>query len=118
MRILPGDHTESAGISAAEMLLCQDDLPSAVVTFNDRSAVGLLDALTRAGIRVPEQVSVVGYDDSPQAHWAHIELTTVSQEAGQQAKHAVAAAVDRLGGRTGLSAVSYTHLTLPTTPYV
>jgi DNA-binding LacI/PurR family transcriptional regulator len=99
-RILPGDHTESAGISAAEVLLRQDELPSAVITFNDRSAVGLLDALTRAGIRVPEQISVVGYDDSPQARWAHIELTTVSQEAGQQAKHAVASAVDRLGGRT------------------
>ena len=107
-RILPGDHTESAGISAAEVLLRQDELPSAVVAFNDRSAVGLLDALTRAGIRVPEQVSVVGYDDSPQSHWAHIELTTVSQEAGQQAKHAVASAVDRLGGRTELREVVLT----------
>ena len=90
------------------MLLRQDELPSAVVTFNDRSAVGLLDALTRAGIRVPEQMSVVGYDDSPQSHWAHIELTTVSQEAGQQAKYAVASVIDRLGGRTELREIVLT----------
>lgn len=98
-RVLLGDQTEADGVRAAEKLLAGGPLPTAVVTFNDRSAVGLLDTLTRAGVRVPDQVSVVGYDDSPQSRWAHVELTTVSQEGGQQAERAVAAAVERLGGR-------------------
>jgi DNA-binding LacI/PurR family transcriptional regulator len=74
-RVLPGDHTEAAGIRAAQVLLEERELPTAVVAFNDRCAVGLLDALSRARVPVPDQVSVVGYDDSPQSRWAHIELT-------------------------------------------
>ncbi len=99
VRVLAGDQTEAAGVRAAEALLAGGPLPTAVVAFNDRSAVGLLDTLTRAGIRVPDQVSVIGYDDSPQSRWAHVELTTVSQEGGQQAERAVTAAVERLEGR-------------------
>jgi len=99
VRVLPGDHTEIAGIAAAECLLREADLPTAVITYNDRCAVGLLDALTRAGVPVPGHVSVVGYDDSPQSRWAHIELTTVQQNARQQAEHAVTAAHQRLNGR-------------------
>ncbi|MFI8997756.1 substrate-binding domain-containing protein [Streptomyces sp. NPDC053542] len=46
-------------------------------------------------------MSVAGYDDSPLARLAHVDLTTVSQEAQEQARHAVAAAMERLdGGRT------------------
>jgi DNA-binding LacI/PurR family transcriptional regulator len=66
------------------------------MAFNDRSAVGLLDALNRAGVDVPRSVSIVGYDDSPLARLAHVNLTTVSQNTQQQAEHAVAAAVERL----------------------
>jgi DNA-binding LacI/PurR family transcriptional regulator len=72
------------------------------VTYNDASAVGLLDALVRSGVDVPGQVSVVGYDDSPLSRLAHVDLTTVSQESREQMRHAVAAVVERLdGGRTG-----------------
>ncbi|HZA80935.1 MAG TPA: LacI family DNA-binding transcriptional regulator [Actinomycetes bacterium] len=101
LRVLPGDHTEAAGSRAARTLLDGEELPSAVVASNDRSAVGLLDAFTRAGVAVPGAVSVVGYDDSSLSRLAHVNLTTVSQDARRQAEHAVAAAVERLdGGRT------------------
>jgi DNA-binding LacI/PurR family transcriptional regulator len=69
-----------------------------VVAANDRSAVGLLDVFLREGVHVPGDVSVVGYDDSALARLVHVDLTTVSQEAGAQAVHAVAAAVERLDG--------------------
>ena len=72
------------------------ELPTAVVTFNDRVAVGLVDALERAGLRVPSDVSVVGYDDSPLARLAHIDLTTVSQEPDALAAAVVGAAASRL----------------------
>ncbi len=100
-RIIPGDHTEEAGMRAARALLAGGALPTAVVTANDRCAVGLLDVFAREGVAVPGAVSVIGYDDSMLAGLAHVDLTTVSQDAGQQAAYAVALAVERLeGGRT------------------
>jgi DNA-binding LacI/PurR family transcriptional regulator len=96
VRILPGDHTEEAGVRGAEALLNERQAPSAVIASNDRSAVGVLDAFNRVGVDVPGSISVVGYDDSPLARLTHVNLTTVSQSAQEQAEHAVAAAVDRL----------------------
>jgi DNA-binding LacI/PurR family transcriptional regulator len=96
IRIIPGDHTEESGLRAAAALLRQPRLPTAVLAFNDRCAVGLLDALNRAGVDVPGSVSIVGYDDSPLARLAHVQLTTVSQDTQQQAERAVAAAIERL----------------------
>jgi DNA-binding LacI/PurR family transcriptional regulator len=96
--VLPGDHAEGAGIAAAHTLLAAGELPTGVVTFNDQVAVGLLDGLARAGVHVPADVSVVGYDDSSLARMAHVDLTTVSQQPHQQAEDAVAAAVERLDG--------------------
>ncbi len=102
VRVLAGDDTEAAGSAAAAGLLAGDrPLLTAVVAFNDRSALGLLDGFVRAGVSIPDDVSVVGYDDSHLARLAHIGLTSVSQDAHRQAEQAVAAAIERLdGGRT------------------
>ena len=94
--VIPGDHTEEGGILAGRLLAAAPDRPTAVVASNDRCAVGLLDAFVRAGLDVPGDVSVVGYDDSTLARLAHIDLTTVNQDAPAQARHAVGAAVSRL----------------------
>ncbi|WP_222269737.1 substrate-binding domain-containing protein [Modestobacter marinus] len=86
---------------AARTILGADPPPTAVLAFDDRSAGGLLDALVRAGVDVPADVSVVGYDDSPLSRLAHIDLTTVSHNPRELTGHAVAALVERLdGGRT------------------
>ncbi|MEU4294003.1 LacI family DNA-binding transcriptional regulator [Kribbella sp. NPDC026596] len=113
LRIVPGGHDELAGAQAGRALLDSTagspaggprrtgQLPSAVVASNDMCAVGLQDAFTRAGVRVPDDVSLVGYDNSTLARLAHIDLTSVDQDATQLAKHAVEAAADRLeNGRT------------------
>lgn len=99
VRIIPGAKDEAAGMTAArELLDAEDGLPTAVVCFNDRSAVGLLDVFSRSGVAVPGQVSVVGYDDDPLSRLAHVALTTVGQDTGRLAEHAVAAIVERLDG--------------------
>ncbi len=94
--ILDGDFTEHAGILAARTLLGRKTLPTAVCAANDRSAIGLLDELRRSGVDVPSDIAVAGYDDSMLAQFAHIDLTTVSQEPRQQAERAVRAVVERL----------------------
>lgn len=96
IRVIPGDHTEDSGLRAAGTLLGEPALPTAVLAFNDHCAVGLLDALSRAGVDVPGTVSIVGYDDSPLARLGHVNLTTVSQNTQQQAERAVEAVVQRL----------------------
>jgi len=58
------------------------------------AAVGGLDVLLRARIRVPEDVSVVGYDDSRLARLSHVDMTTVDQDAPAQARGAVQAAIE------------------------
>ena len=76
-------------------------MPSAVVAFNDRAALGLLDRLRREGVDVPGDVSVVGYDDSLIARLATVDLTSVSQIPEAMATAAVEAATQRLDdGRT------------------
>ncbi|MGW3109265.1 LacI family DNA-binding transcriptional regulator [Streptomyces sp. NPDC001100] len=101
IKVLRGDNTEAAGERAARQLLDADQLPTAVVAFNDQSAIGVLAALARAGVSVPGEVSVVGYDDDRLSRLSCFDLTTVSQGAEAQARYAVAAAVERLDqGRT------------------
>ena len=67
-----------------------------VVNLNDRIAVGVIDTLRRAGVAVPNDVSVAGYDDSTLAKLGHIDLTTVSQQPREQADRAIDAVVSRL----------------------
>lgn len=55
------------GLQAATKLIEADELPTAVFVHNDETATGLMHGLVRAGIRVPEDVSVIGYDDMPYA---------------------------------------------------
>ena len=98
VRVVAGGSGELDGRRAAEELLRGDQLPTAVTTFNDHCAVGLIDRLARAGVAVPDAISVAGYDNAPISQYAAINLTTVSQEGPAQAQWAVRAAVERLEG--------------------
>lgn len=95
-RVLTGAYHEEGGIAAARELLSEPDPPTAVVAANDRCAVGLLDTLRRGGVPVPGRVSVVGYNDDRISRLAHIDLTTVRQDATALARAAVHAVADRL----------------------
>jgi DNA-binding LacI/PurR family transcriptional regulator len=98
-RILPGGLTEEAGATAARTLLSgADPRPTAVVAFNDRCAVGVLDTVTRAGVAVPTDLSLVGYDDDRLSRLPHVNLTTVAQDAPRMAALAVDTAVALLDG--------------------
>jgi DNA-binding LacI/PurR family transcriptional regulator len=97
----PRDHVEESGADAAELLLSDTAPATAVVAGNDHAAVGLIRALLRAGVDVPEHVSVAGFDDSWIAQQSYIDLTAVHQDWATLGRVAVETAVERIsGGRT------------------
>ena len=95
IRVLRGGAHEADGIAAAGELLT-GRRPTAVVAFNDRCALGILEAAWRGGLKVPDDLSVVGYDDSQLARLDHVRLTSVSQDAAGLAEAAVACAAARI----------------------
>lgn len=96
-RVLAGGTTEDDGRRAATALL-EEGLgrTTALSVFNDRSALGLLDHLFRAGVAVPQEVSIVGFDDIRASGLAHVGLTTVRQDGAEIATRLVAAVRRRL----------------------
>ncbi|MBO1269279.1 LacI family DNA-binding transcriptional regulator [Arthrobacter cavernae] len=93
---IPGGPYEEAGMEAGKQL--RDKRPTAVVAFNDRCALGVMESLRAVGLRVPEDVSVLGYDDSQFARLSYVQLSSISQDAPLLAAAAVERAIDRLEG--------------------
>jgi DNA-binding LacI/PurR family transcriptional regulator len=100
---LPGGLTEVQGAEGAlAFLALTGPFPSAVTAFNDRCALGFIDVVRRHGLRVPEDVSVVGFDNIEQSGYQHVSLTTVRQHVeglGRSALERIAARLDQ--GRSG-----------------
>ncbi len=86
--VVHGDFQYESGYRAAQQILQRDFPPTAVFACNDLMAVGCISAITERGLRVPEQISVVGFDDVKLASYSNPPLTTISQpkhEIGQLA---------------------------------
>ena len=94
--VVPGGPGEEDGLRAARSLL--DNPPTAVIAFNDRSALGLIEGFRANGLLVPFHVSVLGYDDSQLARLSFVQLSSVSQDAPLLAAAAIDRAVDRIEG--------------------
>jgi DNA-binding LacI/PurR family transcriptional regulator len=73
--------------------------PDAVFCFNDLLALGVLRALHDAGVRVPDDVAVVGFDDLEESAYAVPSLTTISPDKREIAGCAVSLLIDRIRGR-------------------
>lgn len=78
-RVVTGAFTEEGGLAGADELLGSGKVPTAVVGANDLAALGVIGALQTAGLVVPDDVSVVGYDDSQIARLSVVQLTSVRQ---------------------------------------
>ncbi|MGO4553751.1 LacI family DNA-binding transcriptional regulator, partial [Stenotrophomonas sp. 2YAF22] len=74
---LPGDFDEASGHRAGQELLAAGTLPDAVFAANDMMALGCLYAFAQAGVHVPTDVALAGFDDIPLARFVHPSLTTM-----------------------------------------
>lgn len=101
IRVVRGAFTEAGGMAGMRTLLERNDLPTAVFVANDYAALGALETLDQAGLEVPRDISVLGYDDNLFAHMPGIDLTTVRQPTVEMGRTAVRLLVQRIeGGRS------------------
>jgi DNA-binding LacI/PurR family transcriptional regulator len=89
--IVEGDHTMEGGMRAMERLIALSELPTAVLCSNDMTAIGVLHALYRTTHNVPQEISVVGFDDIHLAQFMLPPLTTVQMSCKDLATAAVEA---------------------------
>jgi LacI family xylobiose transport system transcriptional regulator len=95
-----GDFHVESGRDRGRELLLLDDRPTAVFAGSDLQAMGLYEAARELGVRIPEELSVVGYDDLPVARWMGPPLTTVRQPLTEMAEEATRMALTLArGGR-------------------
>lgn len=97
--IVAGDYTQAGGRRAAEALFGRDAPPTAVFCANDLSALGVLQVAHMRGLRVPEEVSIVGFDDIDEAALATPPLTTFSQPPRLVGTVIAETLLERLNGR-------------------
>jgi LacI family transcriptional regulator len=99
--VAQGDFNFESGLEAAEQLLSQRSRPTAVFASNDDMALALLATAQRRGLRVPQDLSIVGFDDSPAARLVWPALTTVRQPVFEMACSAVDMLIRRARGDDG-----------------
>lgn len=98
--VLNGDFSIESGAAAAERLFALRKPPTAVFCFNDEMAMGVLEVARRRRVRVPADLSVVGFDDIRFARHADPPLTTIAQPMREIGERAVRLLIDVLNGGT------------------
>ncbi len=96
--IVAGDFWEKEAYRAMNVLLSRDPYPTAVFASNDLTAFGAMAAIRDAGLAVPEDISIIGFDDVPQASLSYPKLTTIRQPLEQMGRVAVKLLMSQLTG--------------------
>ena len=109
LTVLTGDFSIESGAEAAIQLLDKTDAPTAVFCFNDEMAIGAMETARGRGLRVPEDLSVVGFDDIRFARHLNPPLTTVAQPMREIGEGCVRLLLEILRG----NAIAPVSLTLP-----
>jgi DNA-binding LacI/PurR family transcriptional regulator len=101
----PRAHTVTAGISVSAGVRAFESMPkgkgrpTAVLAMSDMAAIGVMSGAQAAGLRVPEDLSVVGFDDLPMAAWTNPSLTTVRQPIVDKGRLAARLLIQRMKGK-------------------
>jgi LacI family transcriptional regulator len=110
--IVEGDFSEQGGFNAMQRLLALDERPQALFVASDMMAIGALRAIRAAGLRVPEDIALVGFDDIPLASAVEPTLTTIRQPIEQLGHTAASLLLDRLNDGDGHASTQ--RIVLPT----
>lgn len=94
--VIEGDFFYPSGYEATKQLLKLPERPTAIFASNDLSAFGAMDAIREAGLAIPDNISVIGFDDIPQAVMTHPKLTTIRQPLDQIGRVAVQLLLEQL----------------------
>jgi LacI family transcriptional regulator len=102
--ITQGDFQHRSGFEGAAELLDRPDPPTAIFAASDTMALGAYEACRLRGLRIPGDISIVGFDDLPESHWASPPLTTVRQPLAE---------MGALAARTALRLARGEHIEVP-----
>jgi LacI family transcriptional regulator, galactose operon repressor len=111
--VLEGAYTFDSGVVCAEALLARNPRPTAIFACNDEMAAGVYKAAYRLGLRIPEDLSVVGFDDSPLASRLWPSLTTVRlpiRDMGRLAATKLLPSMSRTEADTAATSIVVPHL--------
>ncbi len=108
--VMHGDFSLESGSAEGDRLLGRRERPTAIFCFNDEMAMGVIQAARRRGLRLPEQLSVVGFDDIRFASYMDPPLTTISQPMRAIGEGTVRLLLEILGGNVaGPESVTLPH---------
>ncbi|MBO0819978.1 MAG: LacI family DNA-binding transcriptional regulator [Nocardiopsaceae bacterium] len=93
-----GDFHHEGGFACGAELLALPDRPTAIFAGSDQQAFGVYEAARQRGLRVPQDLSIIGFDDLPVARWASPPLTTVRQPLPEMGRAAAQMLGDLIGG--------------------
>ncbi|MCQ3828287.1 LacI family DNA-binding transcriptional regulator [Microbulbifer elongatus] len=104
--IIPGEYSFDSGVSGAKALLEKDNPPTAIFASNDEMAAGALFAARLMHIEIPEQLSIVGFEDSPFSRQTWPKLTTAHQPNSEIAKCAAALVLNKARSKSATESAS------------
>lgn len=102
----------SSGALLARLLLNLPERPTAIICFNDMQAIGVMQTLQQANVRIPEDISVAGFDDIPLSEFVYPALTTYHQPIWDLGQMAAKVALNLLGETVSESLVSQSLITM------
>jgi DNA-binding LacI/PurR family transcriptional regulator len=113
--VLPGDvvrlplkgawNDYQSGYQIGEQFAKRSDRPDALFCYNDLSAIGFMEAIMKHGVRVPEDVAIVGFDDVERASFAAVPLTTIHQPTAEIGRIAMETLMDKIDGKPTINRV-------------
>lgn len=107
--IFKGDYTFKTGIKGADHLLSLDNRPTAIMCANDTMAIGAIKEISQRGLSVPDDVSVIGFDDIRVASHMTPSLTTISAPVTDIARYSIDILCSMISGKN----MDNRHITLP-----
>ncbi|MCA1936408.1 MAG: LacI family transcriptional regulator [Asticcacaulis sp.] len=108
-QVLPGDFTDGAGYAAVQTLLAQEQMPDGLFAANDMMALGATLGLREAGVSIPDDIAIIGFDDIPVTRYASPPISTLRAgvfDIGRRSLELLSALIERGSAEASASAAS------------